>query len=135
MTYVTRHSTAFCRVQVAPLAFFWWLYVVSGVTALRYLNVPMYRCAWLAGCIAAARVDTRLVAVNCRTCSQAPQPAVAAVLGPCSVIRRSTTLLVVSGEFWMFNKRPTRRSLAALLLMVCGAVVAGITDLTFNLPG
>jgi drug/metabolite transporter (DMT)-like permease len=35
----------------------------------------------------------------------------------------------------MFAKRPTRRSLAALLLMVGGAVVAGITDLTFNLPG
>ena len=30
--------------QVLPLAFFWWLYVISGVTALRYLNVPMYRC-------------------------------------------------------------------------------------------
>lgn len=29
--------------QVFPLALFWWLYVVSGVTALRYLNVPMYR--------------------------------------------------------------------------------------------
>ncbi|KAK9803490.1 hypothetical protein WJX73_008278 [Symbiochloris irregularis] len=28
--------------QVFPLAFFWWLYVVSGVTALRYLTVPMY---------------------------------------------------------------------------------------------
>lgn len=34
-----------CRApQVAPLALFWWLYVVSGVTALRYLNVPMFRC-------------------------------------------------------------------------------------------
>lgn len=33
--------------QVAPLAFFWWLYVVSGVTALRHLNVPMYRCGGL----------------------------------------------------------------------------------------
>lgn len=53
--------------QVAPLTLFWWLYVVSGVTALRYLNVPMF-----------------------------------------SVIRRSTTLLVVLGEFWVFNKRPTR---------------------------
>ena len=52
-----------------------------------------------------------------------------------SVIRRSTTLLVVSGEFWLFGKRPSTRSLAALLLMVCGAVVAGATDLTFNLPG
>lgn len=29
--------------QVFPLTFFWWLYVVSGVTALRYLTVPMFR--------------------------------------------------------------------------------------------
>lgn len=29
--------------RAAPLAACWWLYVVSGVTALRYLNVPMYR--------------------------------------------------------------------------------------------
>lgn len=28
--------------RAAPLAACWWLYVVSGVTALRYLNVPMY---------------------------------------------------------------------------------------------
>ena len=42
---------------------------------------------------------------------------------------------MVAGEYWMFAKRPTRRSLAALLLMVGGAVVAGMTDLTFSLPG
>lgn len=52
-----------------------------------------------------------------------------------SVIRRSTTLCVVCGEFWLFGKRPSRRSLAALLLMVGGAVVAGLTDLTFNPAG
>ncbi|KAL4449009.1 hypothetical protein ABPG77_007726 [Micractinium sp. CCAP 211/92] len=80
--------------KAAPLAFFWWLYVVSGVTALRHLNVPMF-----------------------------------------SVIRRSTTLFVVSGEFWLFNKRPSHRSLAALLLMVGGAVVAGLTDLTYSPAG
>ncbi|GAB4824177.1 hypothetical protein N2152v2_011223 [Parachlorella kessleri] len=80
--------------RVAPLALFWWLYVVSGVTALRYLNVPMY-----------------------------------------SVLRRSTTLLVVAGEVYFFGKRPTRQSLVALVLMVGGAAVAGITDLTFSLPG
>ena len=42
-------------VQVFPLAFFWWLYVVSGVTALRFLTVPMYRRAPRArrGCLAA----------------------------------------------------------------------------------
>ncbi len=33
--------------KAAPLAFFWWLYVVSGVTALRHLNVPMFRWAVL----------------------------------------------------------------------------------------
>ncbi|KAL4422650.1 hypothetical protein ABPG75_008847 [Micractinium tetrahymenae] len=80
--------------KAAPLAFFWWLYVVSGVTALRHLNVPMF-----------------------------------------SVIRRSTTLFVVAGEFWLFHKRPSRRSLAALLLLLGGAVVAGLTDLTFNAAG
>ncbi len=53
----------------------------------------------------------------------------------CSVIRRSTTLFVVSGEFWLFNKRPSHRSLAALLLMVGGAVVAGLTDLTYSPAG
>ena len=29
--------------QAAPLAILWWLYVVSGLMALRYLNVPMFR--------------------------------------------------------------------------------------------
>lgn len=29
--------------QLVPLVLFWWLYVVSGVTALRYLTVPMFR--------------------------------------------------------------------------------------------
>ena len=35
--------TGLLCMQVFPLAFFWWLYVVSGVTALRFLTVPMYR--------------------------------------------------------------------------------------------
>lgn len=80
--------------QVAPLAFFWWLYVVSGVTALRYLNVPMF-----------------------------------------SVLRRSTTLLVVLGEVVTFGRRPSARSLAALTVMVVGAAVAGLSDPTFSAPG
>ena len=36
-------TSAMPRAQVFPLTFFWWLYVVSGVTALRYLTVPMFR--------------------------------------------------------------------------------------------
>ena len=31
------------RLQVVPMTFFWWLYVVSGITALRYMSVPMFR--------------------------------------------------------------------------------------------
>ena len=28
--------------KIFPMSFCWWIYVISGVTALRYLNVPMY---------------------------------------------------------------------------------------------
>ncbi|KAL6766751.1 hypothetical protein ACKKBG_A37200 [Auxenochlorella protothecoides x Auxenochlorella symbiontica] len=80
--------------RVAPLALFWWLYVVSGVTALRFLNVPMY-----------------------------------------SVLRRSTTLVVVAGEYLAFHKVPTGLSLMGLGLMTGGAIVAGLSDVTFNLAG
>ena len=47
--------------QVAPLAVFWWLYVVSGVTALRFLNVPMYRCE-------ACCTELAGVAARCGSC-------------------------------------------------------------------
>lgn len=80
--------------QVFPLSFFWWLYVVSGVTALRFLTVPMY-----------------------------------------SVLRRATTLLVVGGEWVAFEKKPTSKSLAAIVVMITGAILAGATDLSFSLPG
>ncbi|BDA42559.1 UDP-N-acetylglucosamine/UDP-glucose/GDP-mannose transporter [Coccomyxa sp. Obi] len=79
---------------VLPLTVFWWLYVVSGVTALRYLTVPMF-----------------------------------------SVFRRSTTLLVVAGEWLLLSKAPTPRGLFSIVLMVTGAVIAGATDLTYSLPG
>ncbi|KAK9843519.1 hypothetical protein WJX81_006926 [Elliptochloris bilobata] len=80
--------------QVFPLTLFWWLYVVSGVIALRYLNVPMY-----------------------------------------SVFRRSTTLIVVGGEWLLLRKRPTPTGFVSILLMVAGAAIAGLTDLTYSLPG
>ena len=65
---LTRYHT----LQVAPLALFWWLYVVSGVTALRYLNVPMY-----------------------------------------GAFRRSTTLVVVAGEYFMFKTLPSPKKLVS----------------------
>eukprot|EP00241_Pyramimonas_parkeae_P004814 CAMPEP_0114241372 /NCGR_PEP_ID=MMETSP0058-20121206/9597_1 /TAXON_ID=36894 /ORGANISM="Pyramimonas parkeae, CCMP726" /LENGTH=363 /DNA_ID=CAMNT_0001353893 /DNA_START=528 /DNA_END=1619 /DNA_ORIENTATION=- len=80
--------------KVFPLAFMWWMYVVTGVCALRHLTVPMF-----------------------------------------SVLRRVTTLLVVVGEFVMFSKLPTPASGGSLLLMCTGAIVAGMTDMTFSLPG
>jgi hypothetical protein len=61
--------------KVPPLAVFWWLYVVSGVTALRYLNVPMY-----------------------------------------GAFRRSTTLLVVIGEYVMFKTMPSYEKLVCMSL-------------------
>ncbi|DBA85028.1 TPA: hypothetical protein ACH3X2_005762 [Trebouxia sp. C0005] len=80
--------------QILPLVFCWWLYVVSGVTALRYLTVPMF-----------------------------------------SVFRRSTTLIVVVGEFFMFHKLPSKSCLGSIVVMLIGAIIAGATDLTYSLPG
>lgn len=77
-----------------PLALFWWLYVVSGVTALRYLNVPMF-----------------------------------------SVLRRSTTLLVVGGEYIALGRSPSGRALSTLVVMVAGAALAGLGDPTYSAPG
>ncbi|KAL3162906.1 hypothetical protein ABBQ32_009349 [Trebouxia sp. C0010 RCD-2024] len=80
--------------QILPLVFCWWLYVVSGVTALRYLTVPMF-----------------------------------------SVFRRSTTLIVVVGEYFMFRKLPSKSCMGAIVIMLSGALIAGATDLTYSLPG
>ncbi|KAK9826068.1 hypothetical protein WJX74_009891 [Apatococcus lobatus] len=80
--------------QAAPLAILWWLYVVSGLFALSYLNVPMF-----------------------------------------SVLRRGTTLLVVGGEWLIFARGPSLSALLSILVMIAGAIIAGITDLTFSLPG
>ena len=131
------------RAQVAPLALFWWLYVVSGVTALRYLNVPMFRCPvacarhalegthtwmpnrravvivwtnfWARPALSGARVAGEGAALLLRHAPRAAPPRPP----PRSVIRRSTTLLVVAGEFYVFNKRPSRNSFVSHAALRC----------------
>ena len=80
--------------RIFPLAFFWMLYVQSGLLALRYLTVPMF-----------------------------------------GVLRRSTTLITVLGEYLAFGKVTPASSMAAILVMVAGAALAGATDLSFNAAG
>lgn len=80
--------------RMFPLAFFWMLYVQSGILALRYLTVPMF-----------------------------------------SSLRRSTTLITALGEYFAFGKVTPTSSMAAILVMVTGAALAGATDLSFNATG
>ena len=80
--------------KMFPLAFFWMLYVQSGLLALRYLTVPMF-----------------------------------------GALRRSTTLITVLGEYLAFGKVTPASSMAAILVMVTGAALAGATDLSFNATG
>eukprot|EP00873_Tetraselmis_striata_P039390 jgi/Tetstr1/459654/TSEL_005010.t1 len=80
--------------QLAPMTFFWWIYVFSGVTALNYLNIPMF-----------------------------------------SVLRRSTSIVVVAVNFALYRTLPTNDSMGALLVMVVGAIVAGMSDMTYNRAG
>lgn len=80
--------------KMFPLAFFWMLYVQSGLLALQFLTVPMF-----------------------------------------GVLRRSTTLITVLGEYLAFRKVTPPSSMAAILVMITGAALAGATDLSFNTAG
>ena len=51
------------------------------------------------------------------------------------VLRRSTTLITVLGEYVAFGKVTPASSMAAILVMVTGAALAGATDLSFNATG
>jgi len=52
-----------------------------------------------------------------------------------SALRRSTTLIAAVGEYIDFGKVMPCPSMAAVLVMVAGAVLAGATDLSFNATG
>lgn len=77
-----------------PMAMGWWIYGISGVIALKYLNVPMF-----------------------------------------SAFRRFTTLIVMFGEYRLYGRLPPVDQQRAVILMSVGAAIAGLTDLTFSLPG
>ena len=79
---------------VYPLTFCWWIYVVSGIAALRYLNIPMF-----------------------------------------ATLRKSTALIVLTLETSILRKKSSSAIWASILVMVFGGLLAGITDLSFNLIG
>ena len=120
-TSATIAECAACA-QVFPLTLFWWLYVVSGVIALRYLNVPMYRRVAQAP-VLSAQLRTHRRPLQCKESKPG--------LVHRSVFRRSTTLIVVGGEWFLLHKRPTptgfvrARHAALLPPFLHSAVVCG----------
>ncbi len=80
--------------QALPLAVCFMLMVLSGLAALRLLNVPMF-----------------------------------------SALRRFTTLITMLSERMLQGTRHSTGTVASMFLMVLGAVIAGIFDLTFDFTG
>eukprot|EP00286_Rhodomonas_abbreviata_P029262 CAMPEP_0181299760 /NCGR_PEP_ID=MMETSP1101-20121128/6523_1 /TAXON_ID=46948 /ORGANISM="Rhodomonas abbreviata, Strain Caron Lab Isolate" /LENGTH=255 /DNA_ID=CAMNT_0023404941 /DNA_START=314 /DNA_END=1077 /DNA_ORIENTATION=- len=80
--------------KLLPMALGWVTYGISGVIALKYLNVPMF-----------------------------------------SAFRRFTTIMVMFGEYKLRNRLPPRNQQAAVVVMCIGAAIAGVTDITYSLPG
>uniref|UniRef100_A0A7S0EDN4 Sugar phosphate transporter domain-containing protein n=1 Tax=Hanusia phi TaxID=3032 RepID=A0A7S0EDN4_9CRYP len=80
--------------KLTPMALGWWVYGISGVIALKYLNVPMF-----------------------------------------SAFRRFTTVIVMYGEYRLYGTKPPPDQRNAVFVMSAGAAIAGLTDLTFSLPG
>mmetsp|Transcript_12495 Transcript_12495/g.20372 ORF Transcript_12495/g.20372 Transcript_12495/m.20372 type:complete len:331 (-) Transcript_12495:465-1457(-) len=77
-----------------PLTFSFVSMVVTGLAALRLVNIAMF-----------------------------------------SVLRRGTTLLVMVAEYYMMGKVAPWNVRLSVVLMIAGAVVAAIWDLTFDLVG
>ncbi len=77
-----------------PLAAAWWVYGLSGVIAMRHLNVPMF-----------------------------------------SAFRRISALIVMCGEYFLFNKLQPAANRAAVCLMCLAAFAAAMTDTTLTVPG
>merc|ERR1711871_1229691 len=80
--------------KVTPLSLSFLLYVVTGLAALQFLNVPMF-----------------------------------------SALRRIATVCTMVAEFYVLNKVESRDVQIAVGVMVGGSFVAGISDMTFSLPG
>lgn len=80
--------------QLLPMALGWVTYGISGIIALKYLNVPMF-----------------------------------------SAFRRFTTIMVMYGEYQLRGRLPPGNQQAAVLVMCVGAMMSGLTDLAFSLPG
>jgi len=91
------------------MAIGWWIYGISGVIALKYLNVPMFRY----NCVSISIVLTKEF----------------------SAIRRFTTIIVMFGEWRLRDRIPPRKQQIAVVVMTFGAAVAGLTDITFNILG
>mmetsp|Transcript_26765 Transcript_26765/g.70280 ORF Transcript_26765/g.70280 Transcript_26765/m.70280 type:complete len:141 (-) Transcript_26765:961-1383(-) len=96
-------------VRLLPMAIGWWIYGISGVIALKYLNVPMFRY----NCVSISIVLTKEF----------------------SAIRRFTTIIVMFGEWRLRDRIPPRKQQIAVVVMTFGAAVAGLTDITFNILG
>ena len=120
-------------VRVLPLTICWWVYVVSGLIALRYLSVPMFSVF--------RRATTMLVShphVCVRACSSdsalnADHHQRARVW-----IARALALAwsqVMVGEFVVLDKTPSLSNVVSVALMMLGGLVAGVTDLMYTFPG
>ena len=99
--------------KVAPLALCWWLYVVSGVTALRYLNVPMYSCLRRSTTLLVVLGEARLFH---RRPSRAAAAALAAMVGGAALAGASDLSFSLPGYCWT---GVCVCSTAAYLLLIC----------------
>jgi len=52
-----------------------------------------------------------------------------------STFRKISTLVVMCGEYFLLARTPPFWNRVAVLVMSLGAMIAGLTDLTFSLPG
>jgi hypothetical protein len=93
---------------VLPLAFFFFGMVVTGLAALQFINVPMFRC------VKPSRLLQPQPALNSQVVS------LALCVSHASALRRFTTLIVIVGEAVYLKKFTPRDEAWSVYAMVIG---------------
>ena len=93
-----------------PLAFFFFGMVVTGLAALQFINVPMFRCV----------IPSRLLQPQPAHNSRVASLALCVCVSHASALRRFTTLIVIVGEAVYLKKFTPRDEAWSVYAMVIG---------------
>ena len=108
--------------------------VLTGLGALKYLNIPMFKSAATHARFPISHFTTTQCQSQRAGCGSQRSLVLLCVVC-CSALRRVTTLFTMWGEYALLTVRSSQPVQASVYLMVVGALIAAVYDFDFSLIG